>query len=152
MMPRGRRQLTDKQERILVQCQLMGMTTADLVTISNRLKALDAERQFKARVDEVTHGFTWTSKNKREFTLTDRAGHVYDVRVVSDYSRSSWNQQCHNFATVVISKPGTRFKGRRVDSHALRDDWDVTEIAQACPDSNKFIYRMMRDIKQGRFQ
>jgi len=151
-MPRGRRQLTDKQERILVQCQLMGLTTSDLVTISNRLKALDIEREFKVRVDDVSHGFTWTSKNKREFTLTDKAGHIYDVRVVSDYGRGSWSQQCHHYAIVNVSKPGTRFKPRHVSSHPLRDDWDVTEIAAACPDSNKYIYRMMRDIKSGKFQ
>jgi hypothetical protein len=130
----------------------MGLTTADLVTISNRLKSLDAEREFKTRVDDVTQGFTWTAKNKREFTITDRAGHVYDVKVLSDYSQGSWNQQCHNFATVDVSKPGTRFKNRRVDSHPLRDDWDVTEIGSACPESNKFLYRMMRDIKQGVFK
>ena len=61
-MSRGRKPLTDKQERILVQCQLMGMTTADLVTISNRLKAIDAENEFRSRVAEATHGFSWTVK------------------------------------------------------------------------------------------
>jgi hypothetical protein len=151
-MPRGRKQLTDKQERILVQCQLMGLTTADLVTISNRLKALDREREFKARVSEATHGFTWTSKNKREFTLTDVAGHVYEVKILSDYSRSSWNQQCHDFANVTVSKPGTRFKNRSVSAHPLRGYWEDDEIVSACPDGNKFLFRMMRDIKKGRFQ
>jgi hypothetical protein len=151
-MPRSRKQLTDKQERILVQCQLMGMTTADLVTISNRLKALDREREFKARVDEAAHGFTWTAKNKREFTLTDTAGHVYEVKVVSDYSKNSWNQQCHEFASVRVSKPGTRFKLRTVSSHPLRSPWEDDEIVSACPDGNKFLYRMMRDIKNGRFK
>lgn len=151
-MPRGRKPLTDKQERILVQCQLMGLTTADMVQISNRLKALDIEREFKVRVDEAAHGFTWTSKNKREFVLTDVAGHVYEVKVVSDYSRHSWNQQTHDFASVKVTKPGTRFKARTVASHPLRNPWDENEIVSACPDSNKFIYRMMRDIKNGRFQ
>lgn len=151
-MPRGRRPLTDKQERILVQCQLMGLTTSDLVTISNRLKALDTEREFKAHVDIVVDGFTWTSKNKREFTVIDRAGQVYDVRVVSDYSQSSYHQQCHHFAIINISKPGTRFKSRKVDSHPLRGDWDVTEIAGACPEGSKFIYRIVRDIKQGKLK
>ena len=152
-MPRGRRPLTEKQERILVQCQLMGLTTADLVTISNRLKALDAEREFKARVDEATQGFTWTVKKpRREFTITDRLGHVYDVKVLSDYSRNTWNQQCHNFATVTITKPGTRFKSRKIDSHPLRDDWDVTEISAVCPEGSKYLYRVLRDIKTGRFE
>ena len=61
-MPRGRKALTDKQERILVQCQLMGLTTADMVQISNRLRALDKEREFKSRVNEFASGFTWTAK------------------------------------------------------------------------------------------
>jgi hypothetical protein len=151
-MPRGRKQLTDKQERILVQCQLMGMTTADLVTISNRLKALDREREFLAKVAEATHGFTWSAKNKRDFTLTDTAGHVYEVRVVSDYSRDSWNKQCHDFAKVTVSKPGTRFKNRNVSAHPLRAQWEDDEIVSACPDGNKYLYRMMRDIKNGRFK
>lgn len=150
-MPRGRKPLTDKQERILVQCQLMGLTTADLVTISNRLKALDIEREFKARVAEASHGFTWTMKDRRNFTLTDSAGHVYDVKVVSDYSSSSWSQQCHDYASITVSKPGTRFKPRTVSSHPLRNPWG-DEIVSACPEGSKYLYRMMRDIKSGRFK
>jgi hypothetical protein len=152
-MPRGRKQLTDKQERILVQCQLMGMTTADLVTISNRLKALDAEREFKNRVSEITHGFTWTVKKpRREFTITDSTGHVYTVKVISDYSRESWNRSCHDYAEVTVSKPGTRYKTRTFPKHPLRDDWNENEIGSACPEGNKYLYRMMRDIKKGRFK
>jgi hypothetical protein len=151
-MPRSRKQLTDKQERILVQCQLMGMTTADLVTISNRLKALDAEREFKSKVNEVSHGFTWTAKSKRDFTLTDVAGHVYKVKIVSDYSRDSWNRPCHEYAEVSVEKPGTRFKTRNISRHPIRDDWNDNEIVSACPDGNKYLYRMMRDIKNGRFK
>ena len=148
-MPRGRKPLTDKQERILVQCQLMGLTTADMVQISNRLKALDIEREFKVRVDEAAHGFTWTSKNKREFTLFDSAGYVFEVKVSTDYSRDSWNQQCHHYARVDVTKPGTRFKPRRINAHPLRNPWNENEIVSACPDSNKYMYRMMRDIKRG---
>lgn len=151
-MPRGRKPLTDKQERILVQCQLMGLTTADLVTISNRLKALDIEREFKAKVAETTHGFTWSMKDRRNFTLTDSAGHVYDVKVSSDYSRNSWNQQCHDYANIAVTKPGTRFKPKIVSGHPLRNPWEDTEIVSACPEGNKYIYRMMRDIKNERIK
>jgi hypothetical protein len=151
-MPRGRKQLTDKQERILVQCQLMGLKTSDLVTISNRLKALDMEREFKGRVSEVTHGFTWTVKKKREFTITDSQGHVYEVDVKSDYSRQSWSQQCHDYAYVIVNKPGTRFTPRKFEKHGLRDEWDTVEIGSVCPEGNKYLYRMMRDIKEGRLK
>jgi hypothetical protein len=151
-MPRGRKQLTDKQERILVQCQLMGLKTSDLVTISNRLKALDMEREFKGRVSEVTHGFTWTVKKKRKFTITDSRGHVYEVDVKSDYSRQSWSHQCHDYANVTITKPGTRFTPRKFEKHALRDDLSSVEIGSVCPEGNRYLYRMMRDIKEGKLK
>jgi hypothetical protein len=151
-MPRGRRPLTDKQERILVQCQLMGLTTADLVTVSNRLKALDRENQFRARVAEASHGFTWTVKNKREFTLTDQAGHVYEVKCYSDYSNHNWNYRGSDYAKITVSKPGTRFKTRTVADHKLANPWNDIEIASACPEGSKYLYRVMRDIKSGRFK
>ena len=151
-MPRGRKPLTDKQERILVQCQLMGLTTSDLVTISNRLKALDAEREFRARVNEATSGFSWTVKNKREFTLTDQAGHVYEVKCYSDYSNRDWTMRGRDFAKITITRPGTRFKARTVADHKLANPWNDVEIASACPEGSKYLYRVMRDIKSGRFK
>ena len=151
-MPRGRKKLTDTQERILIQCQLMGLTTADMTQISNRLKALDVEREFKAHVSEISSGFTWSSKNKREFILTDIAGHVYTVKVTREYGRGNrWSNNYNDVASIDVSKPGTRFKQRSVQ-HPLKDDWNRIEIVSACPDNNKFLYRVMRDIKLGRFK
>lgn len=152
-MGRGRRPLSDKQERILVQCQLMSLTTADLVTISNRLKALDAEREFKSRVNEVTEGFTWTEKDRRNFRITDAKGTIYDVKVVSDYSRSNWHQQCQDFARITVTNSRSRgSKSFELDRHPLRDSWDTTEIVSVCPEGNKFLFRMMRDIKSGKIK
>ena len=151
-MPRGRKPLTDKQERILVQCQLMGMTTADLVTISNRLKAIDAENEFRDRVAEATHGFSWTVKNKREFTIIDQAGHVYEVKCYSDYTNRNWNYRGIDYAKITVSKPGTRFKARTVSDHKISKQWDENEIVSVCPEGSKYLYRVLRDIKTGRFK
>lgn len=152
-MPRGRKQLTDKQERILVQCQLMGMTGADLATISNRLKIIDRENEFRARVTEVTQGFSWTVKNKREFTIIDHAGYSYNVKCYREYSNRNWNHFSYgyDYAKITVSKPGTRFKTRTVSDHRLSVLWDDTEIVSGCPEKNKYLYRVMRDIKNGRF-
>lgn len=150
-MPRGRKSLTDKQERILVQCQLMGMTTADLVTISNRLKALDRENEFRARVLEVIEDFSWTIKNKREFTIIGRGGHVFDVKCYSDYNKRSWNNLGADYATITVSKPGTRFKTHTISDHCLNADWSDDEVVSICPEGNKYLYRIMRDIKKGKF-
>ena len=150
-MPRGRKQLSDKQERILVQCQLMGLTTADLVTISNRLKALDKERDFRAKVAEVTEGMSWTESKKREFTVTDRQGRVYEVKVYADYS-PDWIRRGHEFAKITISKSNKRTKQRVIESHRLSGSWDCDEIGHCCPNGNKYLYRIMRDIKLGRLE
>ena len=150
-MPRGRKKLTDKQERILVQCQLMGLTTADMVQISNRLIALEKERVFRARVDEFAQGFTCTEKSKREFTIIDDEGKTYEVKVTTDYSKRHWHISGSDYASVKITKPGTRFKPRTVSSQHLTNHWEDSEIAGVCPNGNKFIFRMMRDIKKGKF-
>lgn len=149
-MPRGRKQLSEKQERILIQCQLMGLTTADMVQISNRLRALDTERDFKARVDEFCQGFTWNEKSKREFTVTDSDGKIYDVKVKTDYNRRNWTVSGQDYATVHITKPGTRFKPKTVNGHHLTSHWEDTEIAGVCPNGNKYLFRIMRDIKKGK--
>jgi len=148
-MPRGRKKLTDKQERILVQCQLMGLTTADMVQISNRLKALDVERAFKARVDEFSSGFTWKSIDRRNFKITDKDGKIYDVKVVADHAKRNWNHTPTEYATITITKPGTRFKPRVIKGHKLDNRWEDIEISSVCPDGNKLIFRTMRDIKKG---
>jgi hypothetical protein len=148
-MPRGRAKLTDKEERILVQAQLMGLTTDSMVRIGNRLRALDKEREFRAEVDEYASGFTWTVKDSRNFTLTDSKGRIYDISVTKDYSSRDWNHiGPKSYADVKISQPGTRFKAREIKKHSLSSSYD--EIAGVCPEKNKYLYRVMRDIKKGR--
>lgn len=147
-MPRSKAKLTDKQERILVQCQLMGMTTADMVTISNRLKALDREKEFKTAVSEYCDDFTFIEKTPREFTITDREGKIYEVKVITDYSRKDWSYQSNHYADIYITKPGTRFKPRNIKKAKLPLLGD--EIVAACPNGNKWLFRTMREIKYGR--
>jgi hypothetical protein len=151
-MPRGRKPLSEKQERVLVQCQLMGLTTADLVTISNRLKALDVEREFKSRVSEVIEGFTWNIKDKRNFTVTDRAGTVYECKCYADYSSRDWTMRGRDFAKITITRPGTRQKPKIISDHRIVNPWNDPEIVSVCPEGSKYLYRVMRDIKSGRFK
>ena len=146
-MPRGRKQLTDKQERILVQCQLMGLTTADLVTVSNRLKALDRENEFRVRVNEVTDGFTWTVKDQRNFVVVDGNGAVYDCSCYTDYSGRDWTRHGRNYVKVTVSYPGTRKKSRTVSDHRLTTRCEEQEIARLCPAGSKYLFRVLRDIK-----
>jgi hypothetical protein len=52
-MARGRAALTDKEERILIQAQLMGLSTASMVKIGNRLKALEQEREAMNHINDM---------------------------------------------------------------------------------------------------
>ena len=65
-MARGRAALTEKEERILVQAQLMGLSTSSMVKIGNRLRALEKEREEIARIDETCQGFAWEGKQTSE--------------------------------------------------------------------------------------
>lgn len=148
-MPRGRAKLTDKQERILLQCQLMGLTTQDMTQISNRLKALDKEREFKSKVAEVSADFTWQEKTKDDFTITDQDGKIYEVKISSENNRDFYYSRTY-YAKIKISKPGTRFKVREIKAHKLNSSLEDDIIVSACPGGNKNIFRIMRDIKKGR--
>jgi len=145
-MARTRAALTDKQEKIVIQCQLMGMTTADMVTISNRLKALDAEREFRVRVSEVIEGKTWEKKSSKHYIIKDSDGLVYDCtmahKVYDHWNRSErW--------TVSVTHPGTRMKEKVFKDQSIYASSD--EQARVCPDNDKKLFRLMRAIDTGKF-
>jgi len=148
-MPRGRAKLSDKEERILVQAQLMGLDTDSMVRIGNRMRALDREKEFRAKVSEVSSGFSWTLKSNREFAITDREGKLYEVNIVRDYNSRDWNHSATDYAKITINKPGTRFKPRTINAHKIGNPFN-DEIVSACPEKNKYLYRVMREIKSGR--
>jgi hypothetical protein len=151
-MPRGRAELSDKEQRILVQAQLMGLSTESMIRIGNRLKALDKEKEFKSRIAEACSGFRWEVKDNRHFTITDQTGIIFEVEVIRDYSKNDWSMSSRDYATITVSKPGTRYKKRVIRAHRLDRDWEADELVNACPEKNKFLYRMMRDIKRGNIE
>jgi hypothetical protein len=118
----------------------------------NRLKALDRENGFRVRVNEVTDGFTWTIKDKRNFVVIDGSGAVYDCSCYTDYSGRDWTRHGRDYIKVTVSYPGTRKKSRTVSDHRLTSRWEEDEIVSVCPEGSKYLYRVLRDIKTGRFE
>ena len=76
-MARERAKLTEKQERILVQCQLMGLTPQDMQQISNRLIALQKEREYKEEVAEAVNNLSWSS-TKNGWQIVDQNGKTFE--------------------------------------------------------------------------
>lgn len=138
-MARERAKLTDKEERILVQAQLMGLSTASMVKIGNRLKALEQEREAIARINNDCQGYTWAAiKDGWAITTPDQ----FVVEFTNQTrGKSSWYQTNWDF-TVKVHKPGTRFKPRtfKKKSVSISNDWK----ARLCPAKSKLVYGLVR--------
>lgn len=148
-MARTRAQLSEKQERILVQCQLMGLTTSDMTQISNRLRALDKEREFKREVDKVVAGASWEKHSKQHYVIKSSEGRIYDCTMSRKQGRYSWDSM--EVWTVKINHPGTRMKERVFTDQRIFDN-GLDEIAGVCPDKDKRLFRLLRCIYNGEWK
>jgi len=143
-MPRSRAALSDKEERILVQAQLMGLSTASMVKIGNRLKALEKERDEIARINDVCQGFTWAEKQTADLlTVTTSDGTVIEA-VRGSKGKSHWNKFTWTY-TIKVSKPGTRFKTRTYKDRELSCDYDWKK--KLMPAQSKELYSLIRWVK-----
>ena len=74
-MPRSRAKLSDKQERILVQAQLMGLTARDMQQIGNRLIALQKEAEEKLQITQTIEGYLWNQDKDGRWTIITSEGY-----------------------------------------------------------------------------
>ncbi len=148
-MARERAKLTDKQERILVQCQLMGLTTRDMTQISNRLVALEKEREFKADIAEASAGCTWEKFGNGGWKIVGSDGKVFECTRHKKHNRhqSYWDRSVYTW-DIKITKPGTRFKEKAISDMTFHVDPFVT--SRICPENSKELYGILRAIKNGR--
>lgn len=137
-MARGRAKLTEKQERILIQAQLMGLTPRDMQQISNRLIALQREADEIKKIGENVQGFTWIKTDKGTWNVTTPEGYLCEFSKGASGKRSYWERT--KDYTVKITKPGTAFKARQMKKGiAVRDEW----IARLCPEGSKELYALI---------
>lgn len=147
-MARERAKLTDKQERILVQCQLMGLTTRDMTQISNRLVALEKERGFLSDIADATADKTWT-RISLGWRIVDSSGRVYECQKAKPGKRhqSYWDRQVFVW-DVAISGKDKRFKAKTLSDITVHIDHGIT--ARICPENSKELYALLKAIKNGR--
>jgi len=141
-MARGRAQLTDKQERIMVQSQLMGLGTSDMIKIANRMRALDTEREFKRTVDQYCADFTFEKKDYLHYVIKNQKGRVFECKGKRHWDRWAYRTDW----SIEVTHPGTRLKPKVVKDVRLHENSD--EIARACPNGEKVLYRLMKFINQ----
>lgn len=146
-MARSKAKLSDKLERIMVQSQLMGLTTADMITIANRMKALDKERVFRREVDEACVGVSWEKKDKYHYIIKDSRGRVYECKRKLN-SRDGWGYYSEAWE-IKISHPGTRFEEKHLKSESINDS--PNEAPSMCPDKDKRLWRLIRAIHSRRW-
>lgn len=137
-MARGRAKLTEKQERILIQAQLMGLTPRDMQQISNRLIALQREADEIKKIGETTQGYSWIKTDKGTWNVTTPDGYLCEFSKGSSGKRSYWERT--KDYSVKITKPGTAFKARQLKKGiGVRDEW----IAKLCPENSKELYALI---------
>ena len=140
-MARTRAKLNDKEERILVQAQLMGLDTASMVRIGNRLRALDAERKLISEISEYTAGKSWT-KTAKGWTVTRQDGKVFNFEKSSRTNRNTWGSyRLQSSWVLIVDKPGTRFKTKTVGVDVTLYD---SVPARLCPDKSKDLYLLLK--------
>jgi len=138
-MARGRAKLTDKQERILVQAQLMGLTPRDMQQISNRLIALQREAEEIKKIGETTQGYSWSKTDKGTWNVITPDGYLCEFSKGKRSSKRSYWERSLDY-TVKVTKPGTAFKARNFSkSISVRDEW----IAKLCPENSKELYALI---------
>lgn len=138
-MARGRAKLTEKQERILIQAQLMGLTPQDMQRISNRLIALQKEADEIKKIGEVIQGFSWTKTDNGTWNVTTPDGHLCEFSKGSSGKRSYWERT--KDYKIKITKPGTAFKPRNFTKGiGVRDEW----TARLCPEGSKELYALIQ--------
>ena len=143
-MPRGRAALTEKEERILIQAQLMGLSTASMVKIGNRLRALEKEREEIDRVNDDIQGFVFSeTQNSELLTITTPDGMTVTA-TRGTKGRSRWNHFSWTY-TITVSKPGTRFKTRTYKDRDLACDYDWKK--RLMPAQSKELYSLIRWVK-----
>ena len=142
-MPRGRGALTDKEERILVQAQLMGLSTQSMVKIGNRLKALEQEREEIANINEMCQGFDWDEPKNNDKLIVRYDGYVIEA-TRTNKGDSRWNFFSWKY-NIKITKPGTRYKPRSLRNQELNCNYDWKK--RLMPGKSKELYSLIRLVK-----
>jgi hypothetical protein len=139
-MPRSRAKLSDKQERILVQAQLMGLTARDMQQIGNRLIALQKEAEEKLQITQTIEGYLWNQDKDGRWTIITSEG--YHCRFSKGIKTKQYHWESSRDYQITITKPGTAFQTRNLkkNSISIRDEWK----AKFCPENSKELYGMIK--------
>lgn len=138
-MARGRAKLSDKQERILVQAQLMGLTPHDMQQISNRLIALQREAEEIKKIGETTQGYSWSKTDAGTWNVQTPDGYLCEFSKGKKNSRRHYWERKLDY-TIKVTKPGTVFKPRSFAREiGIRDEW----VARLCPEGSKELYALV---------
>lgn len=141
-MPRERAKLSEKQERILVQAQLMGLTARDMQQIGNRLVALKKEAEEKQQMAGTIEGYSWNKDKDGRWTIITPEG--YHCRFSKGTKAKQFYWEATRDYQLTVSKPGTAFQPRshKKTSVKIRSEWK----AKFCPENSKELYSLIKFV------
>lgn len=139
-MARSRAKLSDKEEKILVQAQLMGLTTESMVRIGNRLRALDKERKDKAAIAAACHGITQEKLDDKGWKITVSSGHVLAFTPAKKNGKA-WTGWQSKFWNIAVTKPGTRYTPKEIEARDVYQDYTIPN--RLCPENSRELYSLI---------
>jgi len=147
-MARERAKLSEKEERILIQSQLMGLTTANMIRIGNRLRAIDIEREQKELINRLMEGRSY-SKQTNGWKIVDQDGVNYEFNKIklkrkTNYYESAWAWE------VTITKPGTRFVPKKLEKVSRYNGNYDDPPQRLCPDNSKELFGVLKVLNNVR--
>lgn len=153
-MPRGRAKLTDKQEKILLQAQLMGLEAHDMTRIANRLVAIKKEQEEIRQVNLEIANYRWekvvdnTSKNKEVWwKIFHPDGYVIEASNIRTKDRGWYSDSFE--VDFRVNKPGTRYNTRVKKDQRVSVDRDWTK--RLMPEQSKILYSIIRWCNHSNF-
>lgn len=146
-MARTRAKLTDKEEKILLQAQLMGLGKENMVKIANRLVAIEREARHRSEIENIMQGIEYETlapvKGNAGSGWTIRYdGYSFACRKMQIKGRN-WN---HSWQ-INVTKPGTRLKEKQIENISLYTSENYKKAM--LPERSDELLALAKKVKQG---
>lgn len=143
-MPTERAPLTDKEQRIMVQAQLMGLSTASMVKIGNRLRAIEQEQREINDINESINGYTWDRPFKPARIVINAPDGTRIEAVPTNKSAHHWYFYTYVCNITVISPDNNKVKEYKNISLHCHKGWRK----KLMPNNSKELYAAIRWHRQ----
>lgn len=142
-MARKKTQLSEQEQKIMVQAQLMGLTVKNMTRIANRLRAIEKEKYTTAWIQDTVTGVAWKNLSEKvNGYVTCEKWQVFDNN--SDHSAIYTGNSDHYIWRVQTFKGDTKQNEFRASVH----DSTIKLYKRQCPDGSPNLVLAINHFKK----